>query len=51
MAVEGSYRGDFLVGFSFSDAPAFDDWAANQREVWRRRLSLIFDRLMEILPL
>jgi len=41
------YRGDFLVGFSLNDAPAFDDWATNQREVWRRRLGLIFDRLSE----
>jgi DNA-binding SARP family transcriptional activator len=42
------HRGDFLVGFSLSDAPAFDDWATNQREVWRRRLGLIFDRLSEL---
>ncbi len=42
------YRGDFLVGFSLSDAPAFDDWATNQREMWRRRLGLILDRLSEI---
>ncbi len=42
------YRGDFLAGFSLGDAPGFDDWAAVQREVWRRRLSLILDRLSEI---
>ena len=42
------YRGDFMVGFSLSDAPDFDDWASNQREVWRRRLGLIFDRFSEI---
>jgi DNA-binding SARP family transcriptional activator len=41
-------RGDFLAGFSLGDAPAFDDWAAVQREVWRRRLGLILDRLSEI---
>ncbi len=41
-------RGDFLVGFSLGDAPGFDDWAANQRELWRRRLGLILDRLSEI---
>ena len=41
-------RGDFLVGFSLGDAPGFDDWAAIQREVWRRRLGLILDRLSEI---
>ncbi len=43
-----SYRGDFLAGFSLGDAPAFDDWAGVQREAWRRRLSLILDRLSEI---
>ena len=42
------YRGDFLTGFSLGDAPGFDDWAATQREVWRRRLGLILDRLSEI---
>lgn len=42
------YRGDFLAGFSLGDAPNFDDWAAVQREVWRRRLGLILDRLSEI---
>jgi DNA-binding SARP family transcriptional activator len=41
-------RGDFLMGFSLGDAPGFDDWAAIQREVWNRRLGLIFDRLSEI---
>ena len=41
-------RGDFLAGFSLGDAPGFDDWAATQREVWRRRLGLILDRLSEI---
>ncbi len=42
------HRGDFLTGFSLGDAPGFDDWAAIQREVWRRRLGLILDRLSEI---
>ncbi len=41
-------RGEFLAGFSLGDAPAFDDWAAIQREVWHRRLGLILDRLSEI---
>jgi DNA-binding SARP family transcriptional activator len=41
-------RGDFLAGFSLGDAPGFDDWAAIQREVWHRRMSLILDRLSEI---
>jgi len=42
------YRGDFLTGFSLGDAPGFDDWVAYHREVWRRRLNLILDRLSEI---
>ena len=41
-------RGDFLAGFSLTDAPDFDDWETNQREVWNRRLGLILDRLSEI---
>jgi DNA-binding SARP family transcriptional activator len=41
-------RGDFLAGFSLSDARGFDDWASLQREVWNRRLGLILDRLSEI---
>jgi len=42
------YRGDFLAGFSLGDAPGFDDWVAYHREVWRRRLNLVLDRLSEI---
>jgi len=41
-------RGDFLAGFSLSDAPGFDDWVTIQREVWHRRMGLILDRLSEI---
>lgn len=43
----GCYRGDFLDGFSLPDAPAFESWAALQRETLRRRLDLIFDRLSQ----
>jgi len=42
------HRGDFLAGFSLGSAPDFDDWADMQREVWRRHLGLILDRLSEI---
>lgn len=42
------HRGDFLAGFSLSDAPAFDDWVTTQTEVWRRRLGLILNQLSEI---
>ncbi|HET9223268.1 MAG TPA: BTAD domain-containing putative transcriptional regulator [Roseiflexaceae bacterium] len=30
------YRGDFLADFSLADVPAFDDWAAAERERYRR---------------
>ncbi len=42
------YRGDFLAGFSLSDAPNFDQWQTIQREIWHRRLALVLDRLSEI---
>jgi DNA-binding SARP family transcriptional activator len=32
----GLYRGDFLAGFTLPDTPVFDDWAASQREYYRR---------------
>jgi DNA-binding SARP family transcriptional activator len=47
-AAVACHRGDFLAGFSLGDAPGFDDWATIQREVWRRRLGLILDRLSEV---
>jgi len=47
-AAAAAYRGDFMSGFSLGDAPGFDDWVGVQREVWRRRLGLILDRLSEI---
>lgn len=42
------YRGDFLDGFSLNDAPAFDEWAAVQREQWHRRMDLVYERLAEL---
>ena len=44
----GLCRGDFLDGFSLGDAPEFDDWAGVQREYWRRRMLLLFDRLTQL---
>jgi DNA-binding SARP family transcriptional activator/tetratricopeptide (TPR) repeat protein len=41
-------RGEPLEGFSVGDAPGFDDWAAFQREVWRRTAALVFDRLSHV---
>ena len=43
-----SYRGDFLEGFSLSDAPAFDDWVSVQREAWHRRMGLVYARLSQL---
>jgi DNA-binding SARP family transcriptional activator len=43
------YRGDFLEGFSLSDAPDFDDWVSQQRERWHRQAGLVFDRLSQAL--
>ena len=40
-----AYRGDFLEGFYLDDAPEFDYWADVQRELWRRRVSTIYDNL------
>lgn len=42
------YRGDFLAGFSLTDAPEFDDWVSLQREVWHRKLDVVFDRLSQV---
>lgn len=40
-----AWRGEFLEGFSFREAPEFDDWAGIQREVWHRRAGEVFERL------
>ena len=44
-----AYRGDFLEGFSLSDAPEFDDWASLQRETQHRNLSRVFDQFSRLL--
>jgi DNA-binding SARP family transcriptional activator len=41
--------GNFLQGFLLDDAPEFDDWINLQRDVNRRRLGLVYDRLSELL--
>lgn len=40
-------RGEFLEGFTLADAPAFDEWASFQRELWHHRASLVFERLSQ----
>src|SRR5260370_6325799 len=42
------YRGGFLEGFYISDAPDFEDWGRLQREIWHRRMSVVFDRLSQV---
>ena len=41
------YRGDFLAGFSISDAPEFDDWVAAQRELWHGRADLVWRNMVK----
>lgn len=40
-------RGEFLEGFSLSDAPEFDDWVSLQRELWHRKASEVLDALSQ----
>ena len=40
-------RGEFLEGFFLPDAPAFDTWAAIQREACQRQLETVYDRLSQ----
>ncbi len=44
-----AYRGEFLKGFYLNDAPDFDLWLDLQREAWRGRLELVYDRLSGLL--
>ncbi len=37
-------RGEFLEGFTLSDAPEFDTWATVQREACQRQLEMVYDR-------
>lgn len=37
-------RGEFLEGFTLSDAPEFDTWATVQREACQRQLEIAYDR-------
>ncbi len=40
------HRGDFLTGFSLTDAPDFDDWRFFQGEEYRRLLAAALERLI-----
>lgn len=41
------YRGDFLAGFTLSDAPAFDEWQFFQCEELRQMLAGALERLVQ----
>jgi predicted ATPase/DNA-binding SARP family transcriptional activator len=41
------YRGDFLAGFTLSDAPHFDEWQFFQAESLRQALASALDRLVQ----
>lgn len=41
-------RGEFLEGFSLSDAPEFDDWVSLQREIWHQKASSVMDALSRL---
>ncbi|MFN8539840.1 MAG: AAA family ATPase [Thermomicrobiales bacterium] len=47
-AAAQAVRGDFLEGFSLSDAPEFDDWTSVQREAMHRQAALVFDQLSRL---
>ena len=49
MAALNAYRGDFLLGFSVSGAPSFDEWVSIQSERRHRQMHPIFDRLTQLL--
>jgi DNA-binding SARP family transcriptional activator len=40
-------RGEFLAGFSLTDAPDFDTWAAIQGEAIQRQVETVYDRLTQ----
>lgn len=40
-------RGEFLEGFTLSDAPGFDTWATIWREACQRQLETVYDRLSQ----
>jgi DNA-binding SARP family transcriptional activator len=43
-----TWRGEFLDGFSVSDAPEFEAWVSVQRELWRRSMERVLDRLSQM---
>ena len=49
MAALNAYRGDFLLGFSVSGAPLFDEWVSIQSERHHRQMHSIFERLTQLL--
>jgi tetratricopeptide (TPR) repeat protein len=42
------YRGPFLDGLHFDDAPKWEEWVQQQRAFWQRQIALAFDRLVRV---
>lgn len=38
-------QGQFLEGFSLSDAPGFDEWESYQHQRWHNQMELVYQRL------
>jgi DNA-binding SARP family transcriptional activator len=49
LAALKAYRGDFLLGFSVSDAPSFDEWVSIERERRHRQMHPLFEQLTQLL--
>jgi DNA-binding SARP family transcriptional activator len=49
LAALNAYRGDFLLGFSISGAPAFDEWVSIERQRCHRQMHSLFEQLMQFL--
>ena len=49
LAALKAYRGDFLLGFSVSGAPSFDEWVSIEREGRHRQMHPLFEQLVQLL--
>jgi DNA-binding SARP family transcriptional activator len=49
IAALNAYRGDFLLGFSVSGAPSFEEWVSIERERRHRQQQPLKERLLELL--
>jgi DNA-binding SARP family transcriptional activator/tetratricopeptide (TPR) repeat protein len=42
------YRGPFLDGLRFDDAPKWEEWVQQQKAYWQRQIAVAFDRLVRV---